>query len=51
MKNLGSVFAAYMIGWAVFFLFSVSVARRTQALRAEVERLSARMKDLVKTGR
>jgi hypothetical protein len=47
MKNLGSVFAAYMIGWAVFFLFSVSVARRTQALRAEVERL----KGMVKQGK
>jgi len=41
MKNLNSVFAAYLIGWAVFFLFSVSVARRTEALRGEVERLKS----------
>ncbi|HZS70800.1 MAG TPA: hypothetical protein VFA13_03095 [Candidatus Acidoferrum sp.] len=51
MKNLGSVFAAYMIGWAVFFLFSVSIARRTRTLREEIERLNARLKDLVKQGK
>lgn len=39
MKNLDSVFAAYSIGWAVFFLFYVSIARRTSNLRAEIERL------------
>ena len=39
MKNLGSVFAAYVIGWAVFFVFYISIAKRTSDLRAEVERL------------
>lgn len=39
MKNLGSVLVAYMIGWAVFFLYFVSVARRTADLRKDVERL------------
>ena len=39
MKNLNSVFAAYIIGWGVFFLFYVSIAKRTSDLRAEVERL------------
>jgi hypothetical protein len=39
MKNLDSVFAAYIIGWGVFFLFYVSIAKRTNDLRAEVERL------------
>ena len=39
MKNLNSIFAAYMIGWAVFFLFFVSIVKRTDDLRAEVERL------------
>jgi len=38
-EHLGSIFAAYLIGWAVFFIFYVSVARRTAALRDEVERL------------
>jgi hypothetical protein len=39
MKNLDSVFYAYLIGWGVFFLFYVSIAKRTNDLRAEVERL------------
>lgn len=39
MKDLNSVFAAYLIGWGAFFLFYVSIAKRTSDLRAEVERL------------
>jgi hypothetical protein len=39
MKNLGSVFAAYVMGWGIFFLYYVSVARRTAALREQIERL------------
>lgn len=39
MKNLNSIFAAYLIGWGVFFLFFVSIAKRTSDLRGEVERL------------
>jgi len=39
MKNLNSVFAAYIIGWVVFFLFYVSIAKRTSDLRTEIERL------------
>jgi len=39
MKNLGSIFAAYLIGWGVFFLFYLSIAKRTSDLRAEIERL------------
>jgi CcmD family protein len=39
MKNLDSVFAAYMVGWTVFFVYYISVARRTAALRDEIERL------------
>jgi hypothetical protein len=39
MKNLNSVFAAYVAGWGVFFLFYVTVAKRTADLKAEVERL------------
>ena len=39
MKNLNSVFAAYLIGWGVFFLFYISIAKRTSDLRDEVERL------------
>ena len=39
MKSLDSVFAAYVIGWAVFFAFYLSVAKRTATLRQEVDRL------------
>ena len=39
MKNLGSVFAAYLIGWGVFFLFYITVAKRTSDIRTELERL------------
>ncbi|HEY4977997.1 MAG TPA: hypothetical protein VII25_02410 [Candidatus Acidoferrum sp.] len=39
MKNLDSVFAAYVIGWAVFFVFYITVARRTATLRTEIDRL------------
>jgi len=41
MKNLDSVLAAYLAGWAIFFLYYVSVARRMSSLRDEVERLKA----------
>ena len=39
MKNLDSVFAAYVIGWGIFFVFFLSIVRRTSALNAEVTRL------------
>ena len=39
MKNLDSVFAAYLVGWAVFFVFYLTIARRTAGVRAELERL------------
>ncbi len=47
MKNLGSVFAAYVIGWAVFFVFYLTVARRTSQLRDDLDRL----KESVKRGK
>jgi len=39
MKNLDSVFAAYVVGWGIFFVFFISIVRRTSALRSEVDRL------------
>jgi hypothetical protein len=41
MKNLDSVFAAYLIGWGVFFLFYVTIAKRTSDLRVEIDRLKS----------
>lgn len=39
MKNLDSVFAAYMAAWAVFFVYYLTVARRASEIRTEIERL------------
>jgi hypothetical protein len=39
VKNFGSILLAYMIGWGVFFVYFVTVARRTAALRKEIFRL------------
>jgi hypothetical protein len=39
VKNLDSVFAAYLIGWGIFFVYYLTVARRSTALRNEIERL------------
>jgi hypothetical protein len=39
MKNLDSVFAAYVIGWGIFFVFFLSIVKRTSDIRAEVDRL------------
>jgi len=39
MKNLDSVLAAYLAGWAIFFVYYISVSQRMGALREEVERL------------
>ncbi len=39
MKNLDSVLAAYLAGWVIFFVYFVSVSRRMNALREEIEGL------------
>ena len=39
MKNLNSVFAAYLIAWGVFFVYYISVARRAAALQDELRSL------------
>jgi hypothetical protein len=41
MKNLDSVFAAYLMGWGIFFVYFLTVARRTSALREDIERLKS----------
>lgn len=41
MKNLDSVLAAYLAGWAIFFVYYVSISQRMSTLRDEVERLKA----------
>lgn len=44
MKNLNSVFAAYLAGWGVFFLFYLTIAKRTVSLREEIDRLKNALK-------
>ena len=39
MKNLNSVFAAYLIAWGIFFVYYVTIAQRASELRRELERL------------
>lgn len=41
MKNLDSVFAAYMAAWAIFFVFYLTVASRAAALRRDLDRLKS----------
>ncbi|MHB8501055.1 MAG: hypothetical protein ACYDCG_00165 [Candidatus Acidiferrales bacterium] len=39
MKNIDSLFAAYMAAWAIFFVFYLTVALRTAAIRRDLDRL------------
>ena len=39
MSNLNSVFAAYIIGWGIFFIFYITIAVRISSLRKEVDQL------------
>ena len=41
MKNLESVFAAYLCAWGIFFVYYLTVARRASALRDDLERLKS----------
>lgn len=43
MKNFGSLFVAYMIVWAVFFVYEVTISRRLSQLLDELEQLKARL--------
>ena len=39
MKNLNSIFAAYLMAWGIFFAYYLTVASRATALRGDLERL------------
>jgi CcmD family protein len=45
MKNFGFLFAAWIMVWAVFFVYEVSVASRVARLREEVERLKQQLRE------
>jgi len=44
VKNLNSVFEAFIAVWAVFFVYQITVGRRLARLQDEVERLKSRLK-------
>lgn len=41
MKNLDSILAAYLAGWAIFFAYYISVAQRMNALQKQIEQLKS----------
>jgi len=41
MKNFESLFAAYILVWAIFFVYYFTVARRLAELREELNALKA----------
>lgn len=45
MKNFQNLFIAWMVVWAVFFVYEVSVARRMSRLRDEIERLKRQLRE------
>jgi hypothetical protein len=45
MKNFQNLFIAWMVVWAVFFLYEVSVALRMGRLRDEIERLKRQLRE------
>jgi CcmD family protein len=39
MKNFESLFAAYMVVWAILFVYLLSVGARVAKLKQEIDRL------------
>ncbi len=46
MQNFQSLFAAYVLVWAIFFVYEITVARRVARLQDELDQL----KDQVRRG-
>jgi len=44
MSGLQSLMAAYLLVWAVFFVYEITVSRRLGRLQADVERLKGAAK-------
>ncbi|MFY9729908.1 MAG: hypothetical protein WB723_19860 [Candidatus Acidiferrales bacterium] len=45
MKNFESLFAAWMVVWAVFFLYEVTVARRLAKLQDDIAQLKRQLRE------
>jgi CcmD family protein len=39
MKNFANLFTAWIVVWAVFFIYELSIGRRLNRLREEIARL------------
>ncbi len=44
MKNFESLFGAYMIVWAIFFVYEVTVARRVARLQNDLQQLKDQLR-------
>jgi CcmD family protein len=47
MKNFEFLFTAWMVVWAVFFVYEISVSRRITQVRREIERLKLQLQQQV----
>jgi CcmD family protein len=45
MKNFENLFAAWMVVWAVFFVYEMSIAQRLSRLRDEIEGLKRQLRE------
>ncbi len=45
MKNFEYLFAAWMVVWAVFFVYELSIAQRLSRLRDDIEGLKRQLRD------
>jgi hypothetical protein len=45
MKNFESLFAAWMVVWAVFFLYEVTVARRISKLQDDIDQVKRQLRE------
>jgi CcmD family protein len=45
MKNFESLFAAWVVVWAVFFLYEVTVGRRLSKLQDDIEQLKRQLRE------
>jgi hypothetical protein len=43
MKNFENLFAAWMVVWAVFFVYELSIAQRLSRLRDDIEGLKRQL--------
>lgn len=44
MENFGSLFAAYIAVWAIFFIYDFTVARRMARVEKDIARMKQQMR-------